>query len=145
MAVARHQAAHGVDDVAVHGGGAGARAGEPGGQQRLLPRVVTIEGRALVTLAGPQLDGTIGGLHGSAQQIRVALEQRVDQAVGQVHHGQVGQAGDLHGEVVRHGAALGIPTPASAAILATAHGIERGELAPSPDLVGSTRRSAGVG
>lgn len=59
--------------------------------------------------------------------------------------GRRSEAGDLHGEVVRHGAALGIPTPASAAILATAHGIERGELAPSPDLVGSTRRSAGVG
>lgn len=58
--------------------------------------------------------------------------------------GRRSEAGDLHGEVVRHGAALGVPTPASAAILAVAHGIERGELTPSPALVDTARRAAGL-
>lgn len=58
--------------------------------------------------------------------------------------GRRSEAGDLHGEVVRHGAALGVPTPASAAVLAIAHGVERGELTPSPDLVAPARRAAGL-
>lgn len=59
--------------------------------------------------------------------------------------GRRSEASDLHGEVVRHGAALGVPTPASAAVLEIALRIERGDLTPSPALVNAARQAAGLG
>lgn len=41
----------------------------------------------------------------------------------------------INGFIAAEGARLGVPTPANAAITRIAHAIERGELAPSPELV----------
>lgn len=48
---------------------------------------------------------------------------------------------DINGTVVAEGARVGIPTPVNAAVVALAHRIEQGEVAPAPENIAELRRA----